>query len=95
MSGVSKITGRLLIERWGIGARQALYSEDGVGYRRLERFPGALCDAQGYIVFATREALETCPGVMIGKPRNRLRAPCGIATLPGYIRRPRPVTRGR
>jgi hypothetical protein len=95
MSGVSKITGRLLVERWGIGARHALYREDGTWYNPLERFPGALCDAHGYILFSTREALETCPGILIGKSRQRLRIPGGIANLPGYIRRAHPTVQAK
>jgi hypothetical protein len=87
MSGVSKITGRMLVERWGIGARQALYRENGAWYHSLERFPGALCDAHGYILFATREALVACPGVLIGQGGNQLTIPSGIASLPGYVRR--------
>ena len=89
MSGVSKITGRMLVERWGIGARQAVYRENGAWYHLLERFPGALCDAHGYNLFATREALEACPGVLIGQ--DRLNIPSGIASLPGYVRRAQPA----
>jgi hypothetical protein len=87
MSGVSKITGRMLVERWGIGARHALYRESGAWYHPLERFPGALCDGGGYILFPTREAFERCPGVFIGKGGNWLSIPGGIASLPGYVRR--------
>jgi hypothetical protein len=90
MVGVSKITGRLLIERWGISARHALYREDGTWYHLLERFPGALCDAHGYILFATRQALEASPGVLIGEGGNWLNIPAGIANLPGYVRRAHP-----
>jgi hypothetical protein len=90
MVGVSKITGRLLIERWGIRARHALYREDGTWYHLLERLPGALCDGRGYILFPTRESLETCPGIFIGKSRNWMNVPAGIASLPGYIRRAHP-----
>src|SRR5471030_2808061 len=90
MSGVSKITGHMLIERWGIGARHALYRENGAGYHLLERFPGALCDAHGYILFASREALEACPGVFIGKGGAWISIPAGIASLPGYVRRTHP-----
>ena len=90
MSGVSKITGRMLVERWGIGARHALYRENGAWYHLLERFPGALCDANGYILFATRESLEACPGVQIGKGGNWLSIPGGVANLPGYVRRAHP-----
>src|ERR1700722_20631699 len=46
-------SGRLLNQKWGIGARHALYHKDGHWYNNLERFPGALCDPRGYVKFET------------------------------------------
>jgi len=84
---VAKMTGRALNERWRIGAAHSLYRENGTWYHHLEAFPGALCDAHGYVVFATQQDLETCPGMLIGKSKNWLNVPAGISTLPGYVRR--------
>ena len=45
------ITGRNLNEKWKVGAKHALYHKDGTWYERLEKFPGALFDPYGYILF--------------------------------------------
>ena len=47
------VTGSRLNREWGANARHALYREDGRWFHVLERFPGALFDAHGYIVFQT------------------------------------------
>ena len=83
---VARRTGRELNGKWNIGAQHALYRKNGTWYHWLERFPGALCDARGYVRFETADALEACPGVFIGKGKNWLTVPAGIATLPGYVR---------
>ncbi len=85
-SDTARQTGRELNEKWGIGAQHALYRKDGTWYHRLERFPGALCDKNGYILFKTLGDLETCPGVSIGIEKNWTSVPAGIAALPGYKR---------
>jgi hypothetical protein len=77
---VARCSGRELNETWNIGAEHALYRKNGVWYHRLERFPGALCDARGYVRFETLAALEACPGVFIGKEKNWLTVSAGIAT---------------
>ena len=79
-------TGLELNQKWAIGALHALYRKDGTWYHRLERFPGALCDKNGYVLFKTPYDLETCPGVSIGKEKNWMSVPAGIATLSGYKR---------
>jgi 5-methylcytosine-specific restriction enzyme A len=84
-----RITGKRLNEQWGIGARHALYREDGTWYHLLERFPGALCDTNGYIVFETRQTLEACSGILIGKTKNWISIADGISSLPGYVRHSR------
>ena len=83
---VAHRTGRELNEKWNIGAQHALYRKNGTWYHRLDRFPGALCDLHGYVRFETARALESCPGVFVGKEKNWLSVPAGIATLPGYVR---------
>jgi len=76
-------TGRALNKKWGVNAQHALYREDGTWYHVLERFPGALFDAHGYIMFDTEEDYKNCPGISIGK---ELSVAAGIANLPGYVR---------
>jgi hypothetical protein len=73
-----------LNKNWRVGAVQARYRETGNWYHRLRRFPGALFDAHGYILFPTENALiRMRPGVQIGK---QIGVPGGIASLPGYVR---------
>ncbi len=78
-----RITGSLLNREWRIGARHTLYREDGRWYHRLERFPGALCDSGGYIVFKTQEDFQRCRYLSIGAEVN---VPLGISAIPGYVR---------
>jgi hypothetical protein len=80
----SSLSGKELNKRWGIGAQHVLYRKDGKWYHRLERFPGALCDENGYILFKTESDLQACPGIKIGREKNQMHVATGIATLPGY-----------
>ncbi len=80
-----QVTGRLLNHEWNVNASHALYREDGKWYHRLEFFPGALFDAEGYIVFETEKAFLDCPYLSIGDEVN-VRTPNGISSIPGYIR---------
>jgi 5-methylcytosine-specific restriction enzyme A len=80
---MSRVTGRKLNEHWGVGAAHALYHHRGTWYHLLERFPGALFDPNGYVLFRTREELESCPGF---SGCGELYVANGIASLPGYIR---------
>ena len=78
-----RITGRVLKDRWRIPAEHVLYREDGVWYHHLHRFPGALCDRHGYVVFRTRHEYESHPALSHGVELN---VPGGIASLRGYVR---------
>lgn len=81
-------TGRALNREWGVNAAHALYREDGTWYHKLERFPGALFDANGYVVFDSPQHLAACSGILIGQgDKNWLNVPDGIAGLPGYVRK--------
>ena len=76
-----KVTGKLLNEKWGVGAKHALYREDGKWYMPLERFPGALFDPFGYVLFETKDQYENCPALHIGM---RVNVPEGISSIPSY-----------
>jgi hypothetical protein len=52
----------------------------------LERFPGALFDAHGYVRFENKSALLNCPGILIGEAKNWVNFAAGIASLPDYVR---------
>lgn len=73
-----------LNESWGVGAAQVRYSDDGHWYAALERFPAALFDAYGYLLFATEAEYRASPHLRIGKQIN-VRRP-GISAVPGYVR---------
>jgi 5-methylcytosine-specific restriction protein A len=76
-----------LNRQWGVNAKHPLYHRDGTFYEHLEEFPGALFDAEGYVLFDTEEAYRQCPYLHIGVKVN---VPEGIRSIPGYIRRRTP-----
>jgi hypothetical protein len=55
-------------------------------YHFIVNFRGAFFDVYVYILFYSKEAVENCPGVLVGKRANWLNVPEGIAQLQGYIR---------
>ena len=72
-----------LNESWAVGAVQVRYRETGDWYASLKRFPAALFDSQGYILFPTEDALRSTQQIHIGK---QISVPVGISALPGYVR---------
>lgn len=82
--GKRKHRGKLLNDKWGVGAEQALYHKDGHWYNNLEHFPGALFDPDGYILFKKEEDYRNCLSLKIGQETN---VPNGIASIPGYIKK--------
>ena len=79
----NQVTGRRLNEEWSVGAKHALYREDGKWYHQLNRFPGALFDAKGYLVFETEEAYRTSGDLQITQD---VHVPQGISSIAGYVR---------
>jgi hypothetical protein len=77
------ITGEYLNDLWGVGAVHALYIHDGHWYHKLRKFPGALFDSNGYVVFNTEEEYRQSPHLQI---RKQISVPGRIATIPGYVR---------
>ena len=73
-----------LNEAWGVGAAQVRYSDDGHWYATLARFPAALFDAHGYVLFATEEEYRASPHIDIGKQISVPKP--GISAIPGYVR---------
>jgi hypothetical protein len=78
-----KVTGELLAKRWGVTVRHALYHRDGTFYENLDRFPGALFDPNGYVIFNTANEYKRSGHLRIGE---KLNVPGGISTIPGYMR---------
>ena len=68
---------------WGVGAAQARYSDDGHWYATLSRFPAALFDANGYVLFETEQEYRTSPYLHIGKQISVPQP--GISAIPGYV----------
>ena len=72
-----------LQKAWGVVAKQVRYRETGDWYSSLSRFPAALFDAHGYVLFATQEDYQNSPHISIGKQIS-VRKP-GISAIPDYI----------
>ena len=73
----------LLNREWKVGARHGAYHVDGTFFEHLQRFPGALFDAHGYVLFLTQETYENYSQLHLGQKIN---VPNGISNLPGYVR---------
>ena len=78
-----RITGKHLNKLWGIGAVHTLYNHEGSWYHQLKRFPGALCDSQGYVLFPTELAFRVCSFLRINQDVG---CTGGIRQIPGYVR---------
>lgn len=73
--------GRILNKEWNVEARQALYSITGNVYNQLDKFPGALFDDHGYVLFLTKQDYEKCQYL---NRKKKLNVPGGISSIPGY-----------
>jgi hypothetical protein len=71
-----------LAARWGLKVRHALYRKTGNWYHQLNRFPGALLDADGYVIFESEQAFRACPQLQVKK---QVSAPKGIKAIPSYV----------
>ena len=71
-----------LATRWGLNVRHALYRKTGNWYHQLRRFPGALLDADGYVIFESEQAFRACSQLQVKK---QVSAPKGIKAMPGYV----------
>lgn len=78
-----KLRGKELNHLWGVGAKHALYREDGKWYHQLAEFPGVLFDANGYVVFETEKDYLGSPYLQIQKD---LHISGSISSMPNYIR---------
>ncbi|MGX9148131.1 hypothetical protein [Mesorhizobium sp. 128a] len=76
-------SGKRLNEQWHIGAAYALYHRHGTWFNVLEKFPSALCDPNGYVLFSSRPEHENAPDLNVAQQTN---VPGGIHRLSGYVR---------
>jgi hypothetical protein len=83
MARVRTDSGRRLNHVWGVNAQHALYHKDGIWYERLERFPGALFDENGYVLFESEMAFVRSSYLRI---TEKVKVPEGIAQMPEYRR---------
>jgi hypothetical protein len=81
-TGNRRVTGRLLNKKWGVQAEHALYHREGTFYENLSRFPGALFDSSGYVVFESEAEYRASTHLRVGE---KLNVPGGISSIPGYV----------
>ena len=75
------ITARKIESIIKTGALHVLYRSDGGWYHHLEKFPGALFDLRGYVIFETKEDYDKNPSLL---HRQDLNVENGISSLPEY-----------
>jgi hypothetical protein len=90
MSGYKTNSGENLKRQWGIPAIQVRDHKDGKWFMPLERFPGALCDPNGYVVFQSEREYTSSSYLEIGQ---RVNVPGGVSKVPGYVRAPHDSSR--
>ena len=73
-----------LMAEWKAPVVQARYSHDGHWYALLNRFPAALVDETGYLIFESEEEFRASPHLTLGKQIS-VKKP-GISAVPGYVR---------
>lgn len=83
MAKLRSLDGKYLNDLWNVSAKHALYREDGRWYHQLNDFPGALFDANGYIIFETKDDYLKSAYLQFQKD---LHVPKGISSIPSYIR---------
>ena len=83
MRPADKMTGKELKYMWNIAAVQVRYHVGGTFYMPVTKFPAALCDPDGYVVFRDEWAYRHTRGVSVGA---RINVPGGVSGLPGYVR---------
>jgi hypothetical protein len=88
MTGIRTDSGRRVQERWKIPALQTRFHREGDFYMPLDRFPGALADPNGHVLFPTEEQYLNCRYINFrGSSKNpRIGVPVGISSMPEYVR---------
>src|SRR5436190_362707 len=85
--------GKRLNRIYRIGAAHALYSDDGEFYMQLDRFPGALFDKSGFVLFkdeAELAAAEKAGHLSVDGPtktdgKMRINMNPSISSMPNYV----------
>ena len=84
--GAKSVNAKLLAQQWKVQASHVLYHRDGLFYENLKRFPGALFDPNGYVLFQNENDYRSSPYLNIGQKLNIRDKEAGIASIPGYRR---------
>ncbi len=79
----NKISGKYLNSLWGVNAKHALFRRTGDWYHKLTEFPGALFDANGYVIFIDEEDFYDSPYLQI---KQNVHIPDLLENIPGYVR---------
>jgi hypothetical protein len=93
MTGFPTNSGRKVQREWSIPALQTRFHKNGNFYMPLTKWPGALADPAGYIVFQNEDDLKKCPTFCyygLGSVNLRIGMRGGIAQLPNYVRKRQP-----
>ena len=80
---MKNITGKKLKKQWKLNVKHCLYRKTGDWYHILERFPAALCDSYGYVIFDDENDFFNHTSLRIGVEVN---VPNGISSIPRYVR---------
>jgi hypothetical protein len=98
MSGFPSNRGDKLQREWNIPALQTRFRKTGDFYMPLERWPGALADQTGYIIFPNEKEMLSTPSVRFygeGTNNPRIGVTGGISKLNGYVRKLAPGSRSK
>jgi hypothetical protein len=88
MGGCKTNSGDRVQREWKIPAMLTRFHWKGDFYMPLDKFPGALADAKGYVVIPDLQTYLNSPFLdHRGSAMNpRLGVPGGISKLPNYVR---------
>jgi len=78
------MNGKQLNKKWKVGAQHSLYDKNGKWYHVLNKFPGALFDPDGYILFDTEVQFMSCKYLKINVETNTVHVEGTIKDIPGY-----------
>jgi 5-methylcytosine-specific restriction protein A len=80
-----QINGRTLNKLYKIGAVHALYRENGYWFHALKKFPGALFDSKGYVLFKSENEYLNCSYIKHGPDPNTIHVIPNLSSLPSYV----------
>ena len=90
---IANITAKKLMKLWNVECSHQLYNKDGEWYHVLNSFPGALFDANGYVIFETEDDFNRCKYLSVNREASKGKGqvnvigihPQSISKIKGYI----------